>query len=98
MSMTTDASHQALDINIGRILEMFLKGEIARDKAETDLAVFYKGKHRNVAASDVRAYLAAQLDQAEACAAKVRTNLVQMAALARSGRSEFDTRLHRSLH
>ena len=43
MSMTKDAGHQALDINIGRILQMYLTGDLNAEVTRDNLSRFFNG-------------------------------------------------------
>ena len=46
MSMTNDSAHQALDINIGRVLEMFQRSVLTTDQAEAELLKFFSSAER----------------------------------------------------
>jgi len=86
MFISTDPNHQALDMNIGRILEMFLRGDISRDQAGGHLADFYKHVPEVAAPGQLQAYIDAQLDQAGTSTARVRSDLVHVAVMAHEGR------------
>ncbi len=43
MSMTRDAGHQALDFNIGRILQMYLTGDLSAEVTHNNLTRFFNG-------------------------------------------------------
>ena len=45
MSMTRDAGHQSLDINIGRAVELFLENDIPMDVARENICKHFHGKH-----------------------------------------------------
>jgi len=85
MSMTTDTDHQALDLNIGRIVELYIKAEIPLAVARKDLTRFFGESHNPTVSSDLQAYLGgilAQMRAGDLEPAEVRADLVRLAALA----------------
>ncbi len=44
MSMTRDAGHQSLDINIGRIIELFIENDIPLETARENICRHFHGK------------------------------------------------------
>ena len=85
MFLTSDKSHQALDMNIGRVLEMFLGGDISRDQALEHLTSFYNTADECTSPTQLRAYIDAQLDDARGRTDKVRADLVHAAVMAHEG-------------
>ncbi len=57
MFLTSDKSHQALDMNIGHVLEMFLGGDISRHQALEHLTSFYKTADEGTPPTQLRADL-----------------------------------------
>lgn len=85
MSMTTGADHQALDLNIGRIVELYIKAGITLAVARKDLTRFFGESHNPTVASGLQEYLGGLLAQMRAGdlePAEVRADLVRLAALA----------------
>jgi len=92
MSMTKDEDHLAVDLNIGRIVEMYLIAEIDLPTAKTDLAALFGIAADNPLHTDLEAYLGRLLKETrtgEVEAGDTRANLVKLAALAQSGDNDF---------
>jgi hypothetical protein len=82
MSMTRDAGHQALDINIGRILQMYLTGDLSAETTRNNLTRFFGGapEWRGDIDAWIDRRLAEMADGRDA--GHVRQDLVKMAAAA----------------
>ncbi len=90
--MTTDAGHQAIDLNIGRIIDMYLMAEITLPMAKADLLKFFGAPHTVQIATDLEAYLSQMLDQmrnGDLEPGEVRADLVRLAALANAHDPDF---------
>ena len=82
MSMTRDAGHQALDINIGRILQMYLTGDLSAEVTRNNLSRFFNGAPEW--RDDIDAWLTRRLDDMRDGhdANAVRRDMVRVAAAA----------------
>ncbi|MGZ3297657.1 MAG: hypothetical protein ACXU8U_05790 [Asticcacaulis sp.] len=90
--MTRDASHQSLDINIGRIIELYIDGDITADVAREDLIRFFHGKKVAEQSDNVRTYISNVLDMlqsGELEPVQARNGLVRAAAAAEKGDPAF---------
>ena len=92
MSMTRDARHQSLDMNIGRVIELFIENDISLDVARENICKHFHGKHvaENRAALDT--YVNNVLDMlrtGELEPVQARTGLVRAAAAAEKGDKAF---------
>jgi hypothetical protein len=93
MSMTRDEDHQADDMNIGRIIEMYLITEISLSQARTDLAGLFGIAADDPRHTDFDRYIGRVLRDTKAGeveAGDARANLVKLAALAQSGDNDFE--------
>ena len=94
MSMTKDAGHQALDINIGRILQMYLTGDLSAEVTRNNLSRFFNGapQWRN----DIDAWLLRRLhDMRDGHdASHVRKDMVRMAVAAENHDPQLLELLH----
>ncbi len=90
--MTLDESHQALDAEIGNILDMYHGGYIGLDKVKRQLARLFGDPEGARLHNDLFVYLGRVLDQhrfAEISADALRADLVRMAALAKTNEALF---------
>ncbi|ESQ85377.1 hypothetical protein ABAC460_23765 [Asticcacaulis sp. AC460] len=94
MSMTRDAAHQALDINIGRILQMYLTGDLSAEVTRNNLTRFFNGAPEW--RGDIDAWLTRRLNDMRDGhdANHVRHDIVRMAAAA----ERHDPKLAEMLH
>jgi len=98
MSMTLDGSHEALDINIGRALEMYLADDISLSKTKLELMRFFGVPSHSARRADLEAYLTLLLEQVKCRdleAGDVRSDLVRMAVLAQSHDADFAALIQR---
>jgi hypothetical protein len=92
MSMTRDASHQSLDINIGRIVELYIEGDISAEMAREDLKRFFRGKRVAEESANLETYIANVLEMlqtGELEPVQARNGLVRAAAAAEKGDPAF---------
>lgn len=90
--MTTDADHQAIDLNIGRIIDMYLMAEITLLQAKTDILNLFGRLHAAETMADLDAYLSQMLEQmrkGDLEPDEVRTDLVRLVALANAHDPDF---------
>ena len=90
--MTPDESHQALDAEIGNILDMYHAGYIGLDKVKRQLSKVFGDPESARLHNDLFVYLGRVLDQhrfAEISADALRGDLVRMAALAKTNEALF---------
>lgn len=98
MSMTRDIGRQALDINVGRILEMYLGSQISLAMAKNDLAQLFDQPKNTVGAMDLDDYLELMLGQVKSRdieAGEARADLVRIAALAQAHDADFTAHIQR---
>ena len=96
MSMTTDSDHQALDMNIGRIVEMYFLAEIELPEAKSDLMTLFGGPHPASISDALKVYLSrmlVQTRQGDLDAGEVRVDLVRLAGLAHAHDPDFIARI-----
>jgi len=94
--MSTDADHQALDFNIGRILQMFLAAEIDIGVAKLDITKNFSSPQSEKLAIDLDSYLFRLLDQlrgGDLEASEVRLDLVRLGILANAHDEDFAKRI-----
>lgn len=98
MSMTRDIGHQALDINVGRILEMFVGSQISLAIAKRDLAQLFDQPKNTIGAADLDDYLELMLGQVKSRdieTGEARADLVRIAALAQAHDADFTAHIQR---
>ncbi len=92
MSMTKDRDHQALDINIGRVIELFIRGILSRDAARDDLKRYFDGPVLRGAPGEVDAYILRVLDQTDKQVLdpnQARRELVRASSASQAGDTTF---------
>ncbi len=92
MSMTRDAGHQSLDINIGRVIELFIENDIPLEVARENLAKHFHGKQVAENRASLDTYITNVLDMVrsgELEPVQARTGLVRAAAAAEKGDKAF---------
>ena len=92
MSMAKDRDHQALDINIGRVIELYIRGILGREAAREDLTRYFAGPVLRHAPGDVGAYIDHVLestDQGRIDAGQARRNLVKAISAAQANDDSF---------
>ncbi|ESQ86027.1 hypothetical protein AEAC466_02240 [Asticcacaulis sp. AC466] len=97
MFFMKDAAQQALDINIGRVLEMLRSGVLSRDAARDGLLRFFEGAIRHDA-GDLNAYLTRILERVDTGSLDVkdaRTKLVKAALASEKNDLRCTDILHR---
>ena len=90
--MTPDESHQALDAEIGNILDRYHGGYIGMDKVKKQLARLFGDPEGARLHNDLFVYLSRVMDQnrfGEISADALRADLVRMAALAKTDAALF---------
>ena len=90
--MTPDESHQALDAEIGNILDRYHGGYIGLDKVKKQLARLFGDPEGARLHNDLFVYLGRVMDQnrfGEISADALRADLVRMAALAKTDAALF---------
>ena len=88
MSMTRDAGHQSLDINIGRAVELFLENDIPMDVARENICKHFHGKHVAENRASLDTYVTNVLEMVrtgELEPVQARNGLVRAAAAAEKG-------------
>lgn len=98
MPMTRDIGNQALDINVGRILEMFVSSQINLAIAKSDLARLFDQPKNTVGAADLDDYLELMLGQLKSRdieTGDARADLVRIAALAQVREADFTAHIQR---
>ena len=88
MSMTRDSGHQSLDINIGRIIELFIENDIPLEVARQDICKHFHGKQVAENRASLQTYVGNVLEMVrtgELEAVQARTGLVRAAAAAEKG-------------
>ena len=86
MSMTRDDGHQALDFNIGRILQMFLIGDLSFDATKAELAKYY---HPSAEFDTALGRTLDNLKGGGLSASQARADLVKAAAAAERNDPDF---------
>ncbi len=92
MSMTKDASHQSLDINLGRVVELFIEGDIPIETARENICKHFHGKHVAENRAALETYVNNVLDMVrsgELEPVQARNGLVTAAAKAEKGDPAF---------
>ena len=88
MSMTRDAGHQSLDLNIGRVIELFIEGDIPLEIARENICKHFHGKSVAENRASLETYVNNVLDMVrtgELEPVQARTGLVRAAAAAEKG-------------
>jgi len=96
MFFMKDAAQQALDINIGRVLEMFRSGVLTREQARDGLIRFFEGAAHHDAA-DLNAHLNRILERVDTGAIDckdARTKLVKAALASEKNDLRYADILH----
>jgi len=92
MSMTRDAGHQSLDINIGRVIELFIENDIPLEVARENICKHFHGKHVAENRASLEIYVGNVLEMVrtgELEPVQARTGLVRAAAAAEKGDKAF---------
>lgn len=92
MSMTRDRDHQALDINIGRVIELYIRGILTREAARDDLIRYFDGPVMRSSPGEVGAYILRVLDLADKDvldANQARRELVRATSAAQGNDTSF---------
>ena len=92
MSMTRDAGHQSLDLNIGRVIELFIENDIPLETARENICKHFHGKHVAENSANLETYVTNVLDMVrsgELEPFQARTGLVRAAAAAEKGDKAF---------
>ena len=92
MSMTRDAGHQSLDINIGRVIELFIENDIPLEAARENICKHFHGKPVAESRAALEAYVTNVLEMVrsgELEPVQARTGLVRAAAAAEKGDKAF---------
>ena len=92
MSMTRDAGHQSLDLNIGRVIELFIEGDIPLEAARENICKHFHGKAVTENRAALETYVNNVLDMVrtgELEPVQARTGLVRAAAAAEKGDKAF---------
>ena len=92
MSMTRDAGHQSLDLNIGRVIELFIEGDIPLEIARENICKHFHGKSVAENRASLETYVNNVLDMVrtgELEPVQARTGLVRAAAAAEKGDKAF---------
>jgi hypothetical protein len=92
MSMTRDAGHQSLDINIGRSIELFIENDIPLDAARENICKLFHGKSVAENRAHLHTYVTNVLDMVrsgELEPVQARIGLVRAAAAAEKGDKAF---------
>lgn len=92
MSMTRDAGHQSLDLNIGRVIELFIENDIPQDVARENICKHFHGKQVAENRANLETYVNNVLDMVrtgELEPVQARTGLVRAAAAAEKGDKAF---------
>ena len=98
MPMTVNNGHQALELDVGLILDTYLASEINLHRAKADLTVFFHQPLTSTGAKDLDDYLTILLEQAKAHkleASQVQADVVRIAGLAQSPDPDFTTHIRR---
>ena len=98
MSMTRDRDHQALDINIGRVIEFYIQGILSRDAARDDLIRYFDGPLARGLPGEITAYVTGVLDKTDKQVLdpnQARRELVRASSAAQANDSSF---LRASVH
>ena len=80
-----DNTHQALDISIGRILQMYLNDDVDQGNAQLDLVKFFDAPKNTVPPSDIQDFVHSILNEAKTGlidASDARTELVRASVAA----------------
>ena len=88
MSMTRDAGHQSLDINIGRVIELFIENDIPLEVARENICRHFHGKSVAENRASLDTYVTNVLEMVrtgELEAVQARSGLVRAAAAAEKG-------------
>ncbi len=88
MSMTRDAGHQSLDINIGRVIELFIENDIPLATARESICRLFHGKHVEENRASLETYVTNVLEMVrtgELEPVQARNGLVRSAAAAEKG-------------
>jgi len=88
MSMTHDAGHQSLDINIGRVVELFIENDIPLETARENICKHFHGKQVEENRVSLDTYVTNVLEMArtgELEPVQARNGLVRAAAAAEKG-------------
>jgi hypothetical protein len=94
--MTADADAQASDLNMGRVVEMYLQAEITLAAAKSDIVRLIGGSRSPEISADLDAYLNRMLEQmrvGDLQGGEVRTDLVSLASLASMNDPDFARRV-----
>jgi hypothetical protein len=92
MSMTRDAGHQSLDINIGRVIELFIENDIPLEVARENICKHFHGKQVAENRAHLETYVTNVLEMVrtgELEPVQARTGLVRAAAAAEKGDKAF---------
>jgi len=92
MSMTRDSDHRSLDINIGRVVELFIENDIPLETARDDICKHFHGKHVVENRANLQTYVTNVLEMVrggELEPVQARTGLVRAAAAAEKGDKAF---------
>ena len=92
MSMTRDAGHQSLDLNIGRVIELFIENDIPLESARENICKHFHGKQVAENRASLETYVNNVLDMVrtgELEPVQARTGLVRAAAAAEKGDKAF---------
>ena len=97
MSMTRDSDNRALDINIGRVLEMFRTGFLPRQAAHEALAKFFSdcGRHKDAQLDADLDRVLARVDDNSLALKQARENLVKAAVACERNDPKAAEMLHR---
>ena len=88
MSMTRDAGHQSLDINIGRVIELFIENDIPLETARENICRHFHGKQVAENRASLDTYVTNVLEMVrtgELEPVQARNGLVRAAAAAEKG-------------
>lgn len=92
MSMTRDAGHQSLDLNIGRVIELFIENDIPLEAARENICKHFHGKQVAENRANLETYVNNVLDMVrsgELEPVQARAGLVRAAAAAEKGDKAF---------
>jgi hypothetical protein len=95
--MTRDAGHQSLDINIGRVIELFIENDIPLEAARENICKHFHGKQVAENRADLEAHVTHVLEtlrSGELEPVQARTGLVHAAAAAEKGDKAFVSLIH----
>ncbi len=92
MSMTRDADHRSLDINIGRVIELFIENDIPLEAARENICRHFHGKAVAESRAALDTYVTNVLEMVrggELEPVQARSGLVRAAAAAEKGDKAF---------